>query len=71
MLGLKVKGLIYLIFTCGRGVLPMKYLGIPADEKILKNSDWILLLTRWKREWGVGEVGYLIILQEEPRGAPW
>lgn len=28
------------IFTCGSGVLPMKYLDIPIDHKRLKNSDW-------------------------------
>ena len=27
------------IFTCTRGELPLKYLGIPVDEKTLKNSD--------------------------------
>lgn len=28
------------IFTCGRGSFPIKYLGLPVDEKRLKNSDW-------------------------------
>ena len=28
------------IFTCNSGCLPMKYLGVPADKKSLKNSDW-------------------------------
>ena len=27
-------------FTCAKGELPLKYLGIPLDEKRLKNSDW-------------------------------
>jgi hypothetical protein len=27
------------IFTCKSGVLPMKYLGIPVDDKRLKSSD--------------------------------
>jgi hypothetical protein len=28
------------IFTCKVGSLPMKYQGVPVDEKRLKNSDW-------------------------------
>ena len=28
------------IFTCAEGVLPMKYLGIPAHSTRLRNSDW-------------------------------
>ena len=28
------------ILTCKRGALPFKYLGIPVDDRRLKNSDW-------------------------------
>lgn len=28
------------ILTCGRCTFPIKYLGIPVDEKSFKNSDW-------------------------------
>lgn len=31
----------------------IKYLGIPVDEKILKDSDWNLLRERWKKGWEV------------------
>jgi hypothetical protein len=28
------------IFTCKSEILPMKYLGVPINRKILKNLDW-------------------------------
>jgi hypothetical protein len=34
------------IFTCKSGVLPMKYLGIPIDEKILNLKDWKPILEK-------------------------
>jgi hypothetical protein len=29
-----------IIFTCKYGLLPMKYLSVPINKKILKNLDW-------------------------------
>lgn len=40
------------IFTCGRGSFPIKYLGIPVDEKRLKNSDWNPLVGKMEKRMG-------------------
>lgn len=47
-------GLFEEIFTCKRGVLPLKYLGIHVVEERLKNSDWDLSVGKMKKGWFVG-----------------
>lgn len=47
------------IFTCGRGKFPIKYLGIPVDEKMLKTEIGICWWGGWKKRMG-GWLGRLL-----------
>jgi hypothetical protein len=37
---IKNKEQYELIFSCSTGMLPIKYLGLPVDQKQLLNKDW-------------------------------
>lgn len=48
----QVKELYSDIFTCPIGTLPMKYLGIPIDNKRLSNVHWSSTIDKLKKKTG-------------------
>jgi hypothetical protein len=46
------------IFTCPVGNLPMKYLGVPIDNKKISKSLWCPMIEKWIKDLMVGKVDF-------------
>lgn len=54
------------IFTCPVGTLPMKYLGLPVDEKRIRNKYFKPPEEKMKKNVKTGKGDYLLVLEGPP-----
>jgi hypothetical protein len=48
------------IFTCPHNCLPMKYLGVPIDDKKLCKSLWLPTVEKVEKKWVLGKENSLV-----------